>query len=470
MLPNARRGARVLRALAGAPPRPRLRDRRRGREGRRPRPPRASSASRARRPRWAIAYKFPPEERTTKLLDILVSVGRTGRATPFAQLEPVFVGGANVGQATLHNEDQVRAKDVRPGDTVIVRRAGDVIPEVVGPVLADRPEALEPWAFPTDCPCPRRARWCGPRARATPAASTSQCPSQLAGAIEHFAVPGRDGHRGLRRAARSACSSSSASSHDIGDIYTIDWDRVRELEGFGEISITNLQRAIEASKERPLANLLVGLNIRHLGPAGAEALAPALRPPRPRSWTASVDEHGRASTASGPIIAAGVHEWFADEGHRAVVEKLRAAGVNFAGPSASDVPQTLDGQVGRRHRHARGLHPRGGRGGHQGPGRQVPGQRVEEDHRGGGGRGRRARPSSPRPRSSACRSSTRPPSSTCSRPASCRGRRAGRARRVADRAGVGRAGHAADLGRHRLRVVVGGGRGRSGRGGASPRG
>jgi DNA ligase (NAD+) len=106
----------------------------------------------SRAPRWAIAYKFPPEERTTRLRNIMVSIGRTGRATPFAELEPVVVAGSTVGLATLHNQDQVRAKDVRPGDLVIVRKAGDVIPEVVGPVLAERPEGLEPWEFPTDCP------------------------------------------------------------------------------------------------------------------------------------------------------------------------------------------------------------------------------------------------------------------------------------------------------------------------------
>src|SRR4029434_3729091 len=111
----------------------------------------------SRAPRWAIAFKFPPEERTTVLKDIEVSIGRTGRATPFAVLEPVFVGGSTVGVATLHNEDQVGRKDVRPGDTVIVRKAGDVIPEVVGPVLSLRPEGLPPWAFTTPCPSQRQS-------------------------------------------------------------------------------------------------------------------------------------------------------------------------------------------------------------------------------------------------------------------------------------------------------------------------
>ena len=108
----------------------------------------------SRAPRWAIAFKFPPEERTTVLRDIQVSVGRTGRTTPFAVLDPVFVGGSTVRMATLHNEDQVRAKDVRPGDTVTVRKAGDVIPEVVGPILSLRPKGTKPWEFPKICPCP----------------------------------------------------------------------------------------------------------------------------------------------------------------------------------------------------------------------------------------------------------------------------------------------------------------------------
>src|SRR5699024_1550459 len=133
-----------------------------------------------------IAYKFPPEERTTHLIDIDVSVGRTGRVTPFAVLEPVFVGGATVSRATLHNADQVAAKDVRPGDTVIVRRAGDVIPEVVGPVLDQRPENTPPWTFPSRCPCPRHSVLQRPEGEADTRCVDPHCPFQQAGAIEHF--------------------------------------------------------------------------------------------------------------------------------------------------------------------------------------------------------------------------------------------------------------------------------------------
>ena len=150
----------------------------------------------SRAPRWAIAYKFPPEERTTLLRDIQVSIGRTGRATPFAVLDPVFVGGSTVGMATLHNEDQVRAKDVRPGDTVIVRKAGDVIPEVVGPVVALRPDGAEPWTFPESCPS------CGnplvrPEGEADRRCIEPSCPAQRHARIGYWASRGAMDIEGL---------------------------------------------------------------------------------------------------------------------------------------------------------------------------------------------------------------------------------------------------------------------------------
>jgi DNA ligase (NAD+) len=296
--------------------------------------------STSRAPRWAIAYKFPPEERTTRLNAILVSVGRTGRATPFAQLDSVFVGGANVSQATLHNEDQVRIKDVRPGDTVIVRRAGDVIPEVVGPVLADRPADSEPWTFPVTCPCPRESTFVRPEGESDTRCVDAQCPYQLAGAVEHFGSRGAMDIEGFGE-QRVRQFLELELVHDIADIYSIDWDRVRELEGFGAISVGNLQAAIEASKDRSLANLLVGLNIRHLGPSGAEALASHFGHLDP-ILDATVEEMA-VIEGVGPVIARAVHEWMSDGTHRAVIDKLRAAGVNFVGPEASGVPQTLTG-------------------------------------------------------------------------------------------------------------------------------
>jgi DNA ligase (NAD+) len=302
---------------------------------------RADLGSTSKAPRWAIAYKFPPEERTTRLLDIMVSVGRTGRATPYAVLEPVFVGGVTVSQATLHNQDQVQAKDVRPGDTVIVRRAGDVIPEVLGAVLADRPKRSKPWVFPTDCPV------CGeplvrPEGEADTRCLNLACPARSHGAIEHFASRGGMDIEGLGE-QRVRQLVSLGLVRDIADVYAIDWDVLRPLDGWGETSITNLQAAIEASKQQPLARLLVGLNIRHLGPAGAEALASATGH-LDRILDASVEELA-AVEGVGPVIAAALHGWLAEPANRAVIERLREAGVNFEGPEVVDVAQTLAGKT-----------------------------------------------------------------------------------------------------------------------------
>ena len=292
-------------------------------------------------PRWAIAYKFPPEERTTRLHDIMVSIGRTGKATPFAQLEPVFVGGSTVGLATLHNQDMVRKKDVRPGDTVIVRKAGDVIPEVVGPVLALRPEGLPEWQFPTACPVCE-----GPLVRLEGESDTFctnvDCPGQRVGRIGHFTSRGAMDIEGFGE-QRAELFTQRGMVHDVGDIYSLTADQLAGIEGFGEVSINNLLSAIETSKARPLANLLIGLNIRHLGGAGAQVLARAFGD-LDRIMAASVEEIAETE-GIGPKIAASVHEFFSSESNREVIEKLRAAGVNFTGPSAPDVPQTLAGMT-----------------------------------------------------------------------------------------------------------------------------
>jgi DNA ligase (NAD+) len=300
---------------------------------------RVELGSTSKAPRWAIAYKFPPEEKTTKLNDIMVSIGRTGKATPFAMLEPVVVGGARVSLATLHNEDQVREKDVRPGDTVIVRRAGDVIPEVRGPVLALRPKGLRPWRFPTTCPV------CGgPLVRLEGESDTFctnvDCPGQRVQRIAHFASRGAMDIEGLGERSVALFVESGLLS-DAGDIYSLDFDRIRQFEGFGEVSVSNLERAIEASKERPLANLLVGLGIRHLGYTGCQLLARSLGHLE-RVMAASAEEMA-AIEGIGPVIAASVHEFFALDRNREVIDKLRKAGVNFEGPSAPAAAPTLAG-------------------------------------------------------------------------------------------------------------------------------
>jgi DNA ligase (NAD+) len=290
-------------------------------------------------PRWAIAYKFPPEERTTLLKGIEVSIGRTGKATPFAVLEPVFVGGSTVAVATLHNEDQVQAKDVRPGDTVIVRKAGDVIPEVVGPVLADRRRNARKWKFPTTCPV------CGePLVRLEGESDTFctnlECPRRRAASIEHFVSRGAMDIEGLGE-QRVQLFLELGLLTDVASIYTLDFEKIRALEGFGDISVDNLRKAIEASKTRPLANLLFGLNIRHVGGAGAEVLARHFGS-IDRLLDASAEEI-TAVEGIGPVIAQSAHEFFASPGNRELIERLHAAGLEMEGPVAPTLEQTLVG-------------------------------------------------------------------------------------------------------------------------------
>ncbi len=279
-------------------------------------------------PRWAIAYKFPPEERTTTLRDIKVSIGRTGKATPFAVLEPVFVGGSTVALATLHNEDQVRLKDVRPGDTVIVRKAGDVIPEVVGPGARPGPRRRRRWHFPTVCPS------CGdPLVRLEGESDTFctnlDCPGQRVQRIAHFASRWAMDIEGLGE-QRVQLFVEPGCSTDVADIYGFTADHARRPRGIGRsCRWPTCSAAIDASRARPLHRLLVGLGIRHSGQVGALALArafgdlDAVMAAPARRQLAAVD-------GVGPVIAASVVAVVrARTVNRAVVERLRAAGLDF---------------------------------------------------------------------------------------------------------------------------------------------
>ena len=296
----------------------------------------------SRAPRWAIAFKFPPEERTTVLRDIQVSIGRTGRATPFAVLEPVFVGGSTVGMATLHNEDQVRLKDVRPGDTVVVRKAGDVIPEVVGPVLSLRPEGSEPWAFPQICPCPLSSTLVRPEGEADTRCVEPDCPYQRDQRIIHFGSRGAMDIEGLGERTVLALSELGLLG-DAADIYALTGDDLLRLEGFGQVSATNLLKAIDGSRTKPLPRLLVGLGIKNLGPAAAESLA------RGFGNLDAIMSAGEADLATtegvGPVIASSITRWFASDTNRAMVEKLRAGGVEFGNVTVSRLPQVLAGKA-----------------------------------------------------------------------------------------------------------------------------
>lgn len=296
----------------------------------------------SRAPRWAIAFKFPPEERTTLLRDIQVSVGRTGRTTPFAVLEPVFVGGSTVGMATLHNQDQVAAKDVRPGDTVVVRKAGDVIPEVVGPVLSLRPEGLPAWEFPRLCPCPLQTELVRPEGEADTRCVEPECPFQRDQRIIYFASRGAMDIEGLGDSTVLQLSEAGFVT-DPGDLYSLTREQLLTLDKWGETKADNLLAAIEGSKQRPLPKVLTALGCKGLGPSASEALARAF------GTLGAIRQASEADLATtdgvGPTIAAAIVRWFAKPANQAFVDKLERAGVEFGLVEVSRLPQNLAGKA-----------------------------------------------------------------------------------------------------------------------------
>jgi DNA ligase (NAD+) len=287
-------------------------------------------------PRWAIAYKFPPEERTTLLHGIEVHTGRTGMVTPFARLEPVFVSGVTVTTATLHNEDEVRRKDVRVGDTVVVRRAGDVIPEVVGPVLAKRPKRARRWRFPEQCPSCNtplvrkegEAYWRCPNKRG--------CPSQNVEWLFSFASRGAMDIDSLGYKT-GILLLDMGWVKDPADVYSLTAEQLAQLPGFKEKKISNLLTAIEASKDRPIWRLLVALNIPHIGSTVARVLSRAF--PSLDALGAASEEEIASVDGVGTVIAASVAEWFRDRDNSSLVTKLRAAGVRTEDPEPEASPE-----------------------------------------------------------------------------------------------------------------------------------
>ena len=296
----------------------------------------------SRAPRWAIAVKFAPEERNTILKNISVSIGRTGRATPFAVLEPVVLSGSTVSMATLHNREQVLLKDVRPGDTVVVRKAGDVIPEVVGPVLALRPKNLKPWKFPTTCVCDLKSKLVQVEGESDTRCVEPECPFQRDQRIIHFASRGAMDIEGLGEKTVFALSDKNFVT-DIGDLYSLTIEKLLQLDGFAELSAKNLLTAINDSKSRPLAKLLVGLGIKNLGPAAAESLA--RRFGSLDAIIAATPEQLSEIDGVGEVIATKINAWFADKSHMAIVKKFRAAGVEFGNVVVSTAPQNLVGKA-----------------------------------------------------------------------------------------------------------------------------
>jgi DNA ligase (NAD+) len=287
----------------------------------------------AKAPRWAVAYKMPPEEKTTVLRAIEVNVGRTGAVTPYAVLEPVFVGGVTVTTATLHNEREVQRKDVRVGDTVIVRRAGDVIPEVVGPVLAQRPADAEMWRMPERCPFsghPIVLPDGEAKARCT---GGYECPSRLREYLFHFASRGAMDIEGLGYKTVDLLLTEGLIS-DPSDIFTLDYDRLLEYEGWGETSVAKLAAAVDAARDRELGRLLTALGIDHVGGTVARTLAGRFRS-IDRLLEVDVDDIV-AIDGIGPEIASAVVAWFAESENRTLIERLRDAGVRLEDPETED--------------------------------------------------------------------------------------------------------------------------------------
>ena len=306
---------------------------------------RLGSTSRA--PRWAIAFKYPPEEAITKLLDIRVNVGRTGRVTPFAFMEPVTVAGSTVSLATLHNADEVRRKGVLIGDTVTIRKAGDVIPEVLGPVVDARSGDEREFVMPTHCP------ECGTRlARQREGdvdircPNARSCPAQLRERIFHVAGRGAFDIEVLGYEAAVALLGAGVVT-DEGDLFALDEDALLRVDLFrtkaGALSANGgkLLANLETVKDRPLWRVLVALSIRHVGPTAAQALTRELR--SMDTIDAADEERLAAVDGVGPTIAEAVREWFAVGWHREVVDKWRAAGVRMQEPVDESVPRNLEG-------------------------------------------------------------------------------------------------------------------------------
>jgi DNA ligase (NAD+) len=296
----------------------------------------------SRAPRWAIAFKFAPEERNTILNDIQVSIGRTGRATPFAVLQPVVVAGSTVGMATLHNREQVQLKDVRPGDTVVVRKAGDVIPEVVGPVLDKRPKNSKPWKFPDTCPCDLKSTLVQIEGESDTRCVEPSCPFQRDQRIIHFASRGGMDIEGLGEKTVFALSDLQLIQ-DVGDLYSLTQEQLLQIEGFGELSATNLLQALEKSKSKPLPKLLTALGIKHLGPAASESLAKTFG--NLDNIVTATEDQLSTIDGVGPSIAQSIINWCNQKQNKAIIAKLKKAGVDFGNVQVSQVAQTLLGKA-----------------------------------------------------------------------------------------------------------------------------
>lgn len=301
----------------------------------------------SRAPRWAIAYKYPPQEVTTKLLDIEVSVGRTGRATPFAVLEPVFVSGSTVSMATLHNQHEVKRKGVLIGDTVVVRKAGEIIPEVLGPVADLRDGTEREFVYPENCPscgtklAPAKegdADWRCP--------NTRSCPAQLATRLEYIASRGvfdieALGEKGAQDLIASGVLEDEAKLFDLTEEDLKKSSAYTRKDGAVNAAGKKLLANLETARHADLWRVITALSIRHVGPTAARALAT-----RYHSLQALMDapvEDLAETDGVGEVIAASFKEWFTVDWHQAIVEAWAAAGVTMESDEEERAPQTLEG-------------------------------------------------------------------------------------------------------------------------------
>jgi DNA ligase (NAD+) len=306
---------------------------------------RLGSTSRA--PRWAIAYKYPPEEATTKLLDIRVNVGRTGRVTPFAYMEPVTVAGSTVSLATLHNGSEVKRKGVLIGDTVVIRKAGDVIPEVLGPVVDVRTGEEHEFVMPTHCPeCGTLLAPAKEGDADIRCPNQRYCPAQLRERVFHVAGRGAFDIEVLGYEAATGLLEAGAIE-DEGDLFSITEDDLLKTSIFrtkaGALSANGrrLLDNLDSAKDKPLWRVLVALSIRHVGPTAARALAGEFGS-LDRIRQSSVEELAAVDGVGGTIAAA-VAEWFGVDWHLQIVEKWAAAGVRMEDERDESIPRNLEG-------------------------------------------------------------------------------------------------------------------------------
>jgi DNA ligase (NAD+) len=293
-------------------------------------------------PRWAIAFKFPAEQRTTRLNRIAVNVGRTGAVTPFAMLEPVFVAGSTISMATLHNEDDIARKDIREGDWVLVEKAGDVIPRVVGPVLAKRPPDSKPWVMPTTCPR------CGSQlhraqGEAVWRCESTSCPARLQRGLEHFASRGAMNIEGLGESL-VAQLIRDGHVHDYADLYALSVDTVAGLTStstrsdgtvierrVGEKNARKVVEQVDRSRQAEVWRLIYALGIRHVGERASQVLARAFGTMDALAG-ASVEALQQTSEI-GPVLAASLREWFDEPRNRELLARLKNAGVRWEVPA-----------------------------------------------------------------------------------------------------------------------------------------